>query len=629
MRLGALQSNNGESTTTKPENARGPKIRPPRGLRDKFPFPIRSLPTYTGPYPVGTMEIEVPAKDPRTFGGIKRNHRHVLQLETVLMTIYYPAAAEMDAIRSTKYSRELWLGRPRIGIAQGYGKFAGLGDLVIPLFLPTIFTKLPAYRNAPVAKYWAPPVNVKTEGLNVKLQAGPKPEGARDEPQFPLVMFSHGLGGTRTMYSSVCGELASYGFVVCAVEHRDGSGPRTYINHTESGLGSVAEREVSGRIDHSPYERRKGYNKVDYIFPKENPFDTAPNSKGGVDSELRGAQIALRLAELEEAYHVMQVICSGEGQKLADQNMRRAGFKASSSHGLNGVDWPSWRDRFHLMNVTACGHSFGAATAVEMLRHDDRFNYITQGIIYDIWGAGTNPLEKDSPSHRIHAPLLAINSEAFTYWPSNFALVSDLIAEAAESRSPSWLMTLRGTVHISQSDFSLLYPDLCSLFLKAIANPQRALDLNINASLQFLSLVLPQSHAEVNRAYDNEDLLNSEVKPLDRIPTAHLLRPRKSFVAVRLKVRHEWLWRVNPELAKKIKKRKLEREGKEVDDFKEVWLHVKPTAENIEAYCLNVERTRADKSTRSDSSSKLPQEDHEEGSLQEEYPAANQEQTGP
>ena len=32
------------------------------------------------------------------------------------------------------------------------------------------------------------------------------------------------------------------------------------------------------------------------------------------------------------------------------------------------------------------GHSFGAATTVEVLRNADHFGWASQGIIYDIWG---------------------------------------------------------------------------------------------------------------------------------------------------------------------------------------------------------------------------------------------------
>ena len=89
----------------------------------------------------------------------------------------------------------------------------------------------------------------KQEGKKVKIEGGEKPEGADDMPTFPLIMFSHGLGGTATMYSSVCGEFASYGFVVCAVEHRDGSGPRTYVNHPASGPASIHRDDIEKEID--------------------------------------------------------------------------------------------------------------------------------------------------------------------------------------------------------------------------------------------------------------------------------------------------------------------------------------------------------------------------------------------
>lgn len=60
--------------------------------------------------------------------------------------------------------------------------------------------KIPVYRNAPL------------------LSPG-------NEKQWPLVLFSHGLGGSRTAYSQLCTEMAAAGKVVLAIEHRDGTAP--------------------------------------------------------------------------------------------------------------------------------------------------------------------------------------------------------------------------------------------------------------------------------------------------------------------------------------------------------------------------------------------------------------------
>lgn len=40
------------------------------------------------------------------------------------------------------------------------------------------------------------------------------------EPKFPVIVFSHGISGNRLCYSTYCSSLASYGFVVVAIEHR-------------------------------------------------------------------------------------------------------------------------------------------------------------------------------------------------------------------------------------------------------------------------------------------------------------------------------------------------------------------------------------------------------------------------
>lgn len=323
--------------TGKVPHAKKPRSRPPSNLRDKVGFLHGHLPYPSGPYSVGSMDIEVPAESPRTFSNITRKGKHVLQLETVLFTLYYPAAFGLgrgkDPAGNRKWSRSTWLPRPRKETAKGYSKFAGIPNAAgISYFaLTTMFTKLRAFKNAPPATHWPPEGNSRQNGYTLKNQQGAPPDGAPEEPEFPLLLFSHGLGGTRTCYSTMCTEFASYGFVVCAVEHRDGSGPRTIVNHPKPRESSEGSEPLGGPIDHTEKEKERGFDKVDYLFPKDNPMDTSPNNEKGVDRELRNAQIELRLAELEEAYRVLRDICGGRGQEVAKQNMRTKDYVGGSS----------------------------------------------------------------------------------------------------------------------------------------------------------------------------------------------------------------------------------------------------------------------------------------------------------
>jgi platelet-activating factor acetylhydrolase len=462
----------------------------------------------------------------------------------------------------------------------------------------TAFTKLPAWRNAGLAEHWPTDQNSREGGYEAKNMKGKAPPGEPDSPCFPLLIFSHGLGGTRTTYSSLCGEFASCGFVIVALEHRDGSGPRSFINLPKDRVNPADSKAETSR---SRRKREKVYSRIDYIFPKDNPMDTAPGNKTGVDSKLRSAQIQLRLAEIEEAYHVMTLIHDGKGEQVAAANLRikEPGRVGGSTRGLRGINWASWKDRFHLKQVTMLGHSFGAATTIEVLRHHERFQNIGQGIIYDIWGAAIQPPE-DDPGHRIHTPLLAINSEAFMYWPNNFEAVMSLCKEAKEQDVLAWLMTVRGSVHISQSDFSLLYPRIASLFLKMTVNPRRAIDLNINASLEFLKEVMPARISSVNRS-TNEHLLS--VSTLDELPSER--RPENKYVAVRLKIPHEARVRLTPRWVRRRERKKRAEDvdvlpkdpkGRVFEDLQglepgeDVWMHVAPTKEELERHGLEPQK---------------------------------------
>ncbi|KAG4219273.1 hypothetical protein PC116_g32247, partial [Phytophthora cactorum] len=213
-----------------------------------------------------------------------------------------------------------------------------------------MFTKLPAFRNAKLAGNCtgdcpgaAPRSSSGTYSEDTLTEGG-------DKPRFPVIFFSHGLGGS--------------------LEHRDGSGARSYVNIPPSG--KLAE---GLKIDNT---NPRHYYKVDYIFPLDNAQDTSPHNAQGVDIELRHAQTEMRMSEIEDAYYVLQLLNNGQADLVYKNNLRKKGNAGSSSKGLDGIDWSDWDDKLLLRNVTVMGHSFGGATTVVIVRQSDRFPYIGQ-----------------------------------------------------------------------------------------------------------------------------------------------------------------------------------------------------------------------------------------------------------
>ncbi|WYZ44186.1 hypothetical protein EsH8_VII_000622 [Colletotrichum jinshuiense] len=590
---------------------------PPKTLRERF---LHSLPYYTGPYGVGFLEIEAPVRQPRTFSELRRGDVPLLRLDTVLFAVYYPCTLKAKAddhpapkhgrgkaggAKNPKPSRVGWLPRPRVLTCKGYAKFFSVPHLPVTAYIAatSMFTKLPALRNAKLAENWP------EEMLG---DDGPTGQTARNEesssstrPTFPVIIFSHGLGGSRMSYSSICGELASYGFIVVAVEHRDGSGARTYVNlpehrevsDSDSSVGQTDVKSVSAK----KIKTRKGGKQsdqhycIDYLFPKDNAQDTAPHNARGVDTELRAAQIAMRMTEMEEAYRILGYINSGRGHEVEAMNLRRKGNVASSSRGLTGIVWEDWKGRMFLENVTIMGHSFGGATTVETLRTES-LSWVGQGIILDAWGPAT-PRAGEDTRHRVRKPLLSIGSEAFMHWQENFDRLVDICNEARAEDTLTWMMTIRGSTHLSQTDFAILYSTWTDLLMKTLVNPLRAIYLTISPSLEFLKITLPPEQTKYNMWVDEKILRTAEATSEPLAVVTHDHRPDDRWIAVRLKVDNEASLRVRNWLRHKNRVLLRKGEGSGVPsglvdwgEGNEVWMHCSPGRESVEKQMQENER---------------------------------------
>lgn len=570
--------------------------KPPKTWRERV---FHALPCYTGPYSVGYLEAELPVDEPRSFSRIKRGNRPALQLETVLFSIYYPTTPG----QAVGHPRVPWLPRPRKFTSKGYANFFSIPGFPLTAYMACtcMFTKLPALRNSRLADAW--PADAGAAAHETPY------EDLR--PIFPVVVFSHGLGGSRTMYSSVCGDLASYGFVVIAMEHRDGSGARSYVNVPEGrgspqlsqdGRGSASGSELKHATDGKDDGKAKSGRsyKVDYIFPKHNAQDTAPHNPIGVDHELRDAQIQMRLAEIEEAYKVLQIINAGDPEDgIRNKNLRKKPNQGSSSRGLDGINWSDWKGRLSLQSVTVMGHSFGGATTVQILRLNDDFPWVGQGILLDAWGPATPEVQPGRAEQRITKPLLSIGSEAFMHWRENYSKVVDICREAKQNSALSWMMTVRGSTHMSQTDFAVLFPRWMDLFIKTLIHPQRGIYLTVEPTLEFLKIVLPQAQTSSynTRNWVGDGFLKKS-QPDSQVSVEH--RPDEKWTAARLKIDNEFQVRLNNWWAKSRRRNRRNaeagniRQGAKGSRFsglktwgpgEEVWVHICPDKEDVDK-CL-------------------------------------------
>ncbi|XP_048358746.1 platelet-activating factor acetylhydrolase [Sphaerodactylus townsendi] len=95
----------------------------------------------------------------------------------------------------------------------------------------------------------------------------------RPGERYPVIIFSHGLGAFRTLYSAVCIEMASRGFVVASVEHRDQSASATY--YCKEKLFSEAKGSTSEMQEEWIYYRRPKANEDDASFRRQQVLQRA------------------------------------------------------------------------------------------------------------------------------------------------------------------------------------------------------------------------------------------------------------------------------------------------------------------------------------------------------------------
>ncbi|TKY87338.1 hypothetical protein EX895_004015 [Sporisorium graminicola] len=360
-------------------------------------------------YRVSTVTLEIPLAEPikqdstspYTYqeGGTTKP---ILTTDTVLLTIYYPTSVSQEKTDGRTLD---WLEAPKLRSIGGLLKYAGISKyLAIPIILPAysvVGQKLPVLVDAPIAS------DSPSEG-------------------FPVAVFSHGMGGTRTTYSAYCTSLAGAGIIVAAVEHRDGSSSSTTIHHPVAQDGKGSSGLFRWFYGGSNGVDNKLYVRPDEVDGKPEPLD------------VRRAQVEFRRREVLAAFDVLKDISAGKGCALVDSCTRSQRDDAMTRERRSKL-LADFSGKLKMQDTWLIGHSFGGSTAIQALRHTDC--PFSQALVLDPWvepipitGIDVVPVSK---------PLYTINSEDFTQWKTH---MDDVATIARESKSSTggkgWLLTI-------------------------------------------------------------------------------------------------------------------------------------------------------------------------------------------
>ncbi|KAF7976303.1 hypothetical protein HWV62_7003 [Athelia sp. TMB] len=388
-----------------------PQVPPIDNKKSRFgTFLTRSLPEYTGPLPVGVRDIELPV--PRqTFGAFqhaKMPGQHAsLVMDSVLFSVFYPCDDGGGGAKQVWFPKFEQTIDGLLGMAKRTPKFA-YKVLAYPLVAAAIYgTTLPARANAPLRP---PSPSAVPSAESDTPDPSPRAEDTDSTARWPLMLFSHGVGGSRQKYSHFCGEMASRGWVCAAIEHRDGTSPESVVL---LGQDKDAKTHAGGR------ERLDWLDWGDLHWPH---LDAQPTD----DTTLRHEQLRMRVAEA----HAVLSALRGERE--------------------GGVDQPGW-DGLHThvdaRRPVVAGHSLGGSAAQLLAAADPRFD-VRAVVAFD--PAAQRILPWSAP---LAAPVLVLGSEEFTH-SADFRALRAVVPHAADHM----VLSIVGTTHAAFTDAALILP---------------------------------------------------------------------------------------------------------------------------------------------------------------------------
>jgi platelet-activating factor acetylhydrolase len=416
---------------------------------------VSPLPPYTGPHEVGILDVETEVQKKVVHDAIlKSTGEKAFELNTLAITLYYPSSLPLAPPSKRPWARP-WLPQPVSLIGEGYARLAGVPRLssvfTFALWALGSSTVIPGVVDAPILSGAEKILGEEGTGAGgfgkIMSAAEQEHQELRRDDGFgtlPCLVFTHGMAGMSQSYAHYLGSIASHGYVVAAVEHRDGSGPGTIIHHPDGK------------------ERKVWHLKLQDL--ESNPPMT--------DLDLKAAQLNFREAEISETIKLFAQLNAGDAPVV--------NLKPDSPRNA----LPGFKNRLNLSAVTIGGHSYGATGAMQALKSAGSKDMpINGGIALDP-GKGSGPLNKD-----IDVPILVMQSGEWTEKQTPFygqGFHFNVVRKIIESVREGWYMTLTGSAHPSCTDAPLIVPLIMKMVTGTVLNSRVALQEYIDTSVRFL-----------------------------------------------------------------------------------------------------------------------------------------------
>lgn len=242
-----------------------------------------------GDYKVGVHD----ARLPDSFGG----HR---------VRLFYPA----ETTRSISRGQARWFPKS-LGPGFPDETFVGIMRFLqapFPWLFASIATPLASSRLNALLD--APMLSPNSQQHSIDGIADRESANARS---WPVVLFSHGLGGTIGGYSITCIDIASCGYVVAAIEHSDGSSMNAFVGSDRRNV---------------PYSI---YNGPD---------------KDGPEFDYRNRQLEQRVGNFDALHRALQSASSATGEQL------------EALEGQESSPGPNLRGLIDVSTIHVAGHSY-------------------------------------------------------------------------------------------------------------------------------------------------------------------------------------------------------------------------------------------------------------------------------